>query len=183
MVSWLVKALFIIGPQQWMTSTIFVQDEMIAQLFAMAAAWYLVRGDKPGALVMLALGVVFGKVFMVLPLFYLTLFYRPGWRDARAWLLMMSVYGVNVAWALINDGNVPFVGFSPEPNYGSHYWVPLVESFPDSMALLKNISLSLSVLAQTALCALFMLQSRILQRDLDPWVLIGLPLATFFFTF
>lgn len=187
-ITWLITALFIIGPHQLLTSGVFVQDEVICQLFVVLAAWYLVQERRSMALVMLGLGVLTGKIFLILPMFYLTVFHRPflkrvAWTDAWAWLLVLGVYAINVLWALSNNGNVPFVGFSPEPNYGSHYWVLLVEKYPENIELYKRISLLLSVAVQAALCLWFFLQSRKLQEPLNPWILITLPLAAFFFTF
>ena len=179
----LILALFIIGPHQILTSGVFVQDEVICQLFVVLAAWYLVQGRKTGALIMLALGVLTGKIFLILPLFYLTFYHRIAWRDALAWALVLGVYAVNVLWALANDGNVPFVGFSPEPNYGSHYWVLLVEKYPQHIEQFKQVSLLLSVATQAILCLVFFIRSNYLREPLNPWILIVLPLAVFFFTF
>ncbi len=184
----LIVALFIIGPHQLLTSSVFVQDEVICQLFVVLAAWYLVQGRKSMALVMLGLGVLTGKIFLILPMFYLTVFHRPffsrvAWTDAYAWVLVLGVYGLNVFWALSNEGNVPFVGFSPEPNYGSHYWTLFVEEYPQNIELFKRVSLLLSVAFQALLCVWFFIASRYLREPLNPWILITLPLALFFFTF
>jgi len=178
-----IKLLFVIAPHQLLTSSVFVQEEVICQLFVVLAVLGLAVERQLLALFMLALCLLTGKIFLVLPMFYLTVFYRRSWSYALPWLMVFGVYGVNVVWAIANNGNIPFVGFSPEANYGSHYWVLAVERYPDFIPLLKRISLLLSVAAQLLICVYFWHKSNNLKSEVNPIPLITIPILVFFFTF
>ena len=180
--TWL-RWLFVLGPHQFVASAVFVQEEVICQLFVLLAVLALAHGNKTLAGLWLAAGVLLGKIFLALPLLCLTVLYRPASKDAWAWALVIGTYALNVAWATINDGLLPLVGFNPYPDYASSYWVPIVTSFPDSMESIKRISLGLSALLQAIVLASLYRRSIEASAPVPPLVLLCLPLTAFYLTF
>ena len=182
-VSWVIRWGMTLGPHQILTSTVFQQEEVISQMILLIAALLVLTNRKTLAMMALAVGVLVGKIFFILPLFYLTVFYKQSLKDAWAWSLVFVVYGISVSWALSTGGNLPLVGFTPDPTYGSTFWVLIVDRYPDSLSLHKNISLMLCVLGQALTCLYFLLQSNRFRTSLNPIMLLAWPLALFFFTF
>ncbi len=184
----LMLIIFILAPYQFLTTTVFVQDEIIAQFWVVLAALLLSRDRHGPALLALAMGTLTGKVFLLLPWFFIAVFAQPvskaPWRAIiGSGTLIALVYAVSMAAALNSGGAVPLVDFVPGANYSVTVWALLVTAVDGGSATLKQWSLVFSLIAQTALVIYCLVRSRFLKYSLDYTVLLVAPVALFFATF
>lgn len=139
---------FVFSPHQILATTVFVQDEIISQLFFIVAAYFIIKDQKFTCVIVLMLGVLFGKVFFVVPLFYILTFYKFRLKHFLVLLVPLVVQIWITIAAIVNSSEVPLVGFYPSGQYASHYWVYVVQLDVFSIAQMKYASLLLCVIAQ-----------------------------------
>lgn len=180
-----IGLLFVIAPFQLLSSVVFVQDELISQLFVMLTVYALVKGHRLGAILTLSIGILAGKVFFIIPLFYVFWFYRfrVDWRDFLAVTPFVLIYGWSVLAAIASNGNIPFDGFSPSAKYASTFWVLGIKHFGMNSDSLKPLSLALSMAAQLALIIYALSNWRKLSSTDGAILLVGTSIASFFLTF
>ena len=180
-----VGLFFVIAPFQLLSSVVFVQDEIIAQFFVLLTIYALIRTNRLAAILALSVGVAVGKVFLVIPLFYVFWFFRfrVDWRDFAVASVFVWVTGWTVLVAHLAEGNVPFVGFSPSAKYASTFWVLGIKHFGLDSETLKPVSLALSLAAQLALIVYALCYWRTLNSVNGAILLVGVSLTAFFLTF
>lgn len=185
---WLLPALFVVMPFQWLTSSVFVQDEIIAQLWLLLAVAALQRNRSDWALFALAAGVLTGKIFLIVPWFFVAVFVRPWgrapWRAALAsGALIVLVYAIAMAAALQRAGSLPLIDFVPGAHYSVTVWALLIDVVPEGSEALKRWSLLLSVAAQALLIGACLHGTRWGRSGMAPNWLLTAPLALFMASF
>ena len=185
---WLL-VLFIISPHQSFASVFFIQEDVIAQLFMLIALLFLLHEKRGYCIATLVCGVLIAKLFFVVPLFYVGLFYGQRLFRQRvvdgilALLPLVMVYIFIITQALNNGGEVPIRDFTPPAIYAGNYWVLLINANPELLEFYKNISLVLTTFVQLLVIASLLYFNRNRQQPWHPIVLLVIPLAFFFGTF
>lgn len=119
-----VTAVLVLAPVGWMTSSVMLQDEVVAATFMVGAFLCRARGREVEAALLMALGVVAGKIFLLVPLLALVLTSRR-WLGAggAAASLIGGVYLWLGVMSQLRGGPPPLVGFSPGADFASSMWV------------------------------------------------------------
>lgn len=139
-----VSIVWMLAPIGMMTSTIMCQEEVVGAMFVAAVCWLVVSDRIRAALVICGLGVVAGKIYLLVPLAGL-IFCGPvhprEWarRTALGFSLIALAYAVAaVSW--IRAGQFPLAGFTPgvEPSINIWGLVPIINDVDDH--LLRRIS-------------------------------------------
>lgn len=172
--------LFVLGPHQILLATVFVQDETIAQCAMLIAAVWLASGHTVAAQWALAGGMLFGKVFLLLPAAFLLLLRGDRARQLVPLALVVVVQSVPFL-AAEAGANLPYVGFSPDAVYGSTVWALHTGESPAAVATLKRISLASAAFALAALALAWLLRAR--RVPVDSMTLLGVPVALFLLPF
>lgn len=181
------KWLLVIAPHQFLLVVAFVQDESISQLLLVAALFCLLQRRTVAAVCCLVAGVLFGKIFFLIPLFYVIVMYPGRVKSLLATLPVFLVYGVVVYMALRVGGTLPLVGFTPGAEYGSTYWVLMLQENLLSAGQAKRISVVVAAVLEGVLL-LWLLKRRWLSGSDNPPAVDTVfymcwPLALFFAIF
>ena len=178
---------FVLAPHQFLTSVVFVQDEVICSLFLLLCFLLKISNRYLSSLFALAAGVLIGKIFLIVPLFYVTVFGNTKMeRWPKHWflplLLIAGVYALVVLMVQQNNGNLPLVGFTPSADYSVMYWTLILQTASD-ISTYKNLSLLLTIATQSVLSLYLIYQCYLKKKHINSTLLISLPLAVFFLTF
>jgi len=184
-----LATLFIVSPHQYLATVFFVQEDIIAQCFMLAAFIALYSGHRSLSIAIMSAGFLIAKMFFLIPLFYV-IFFSGDRKFVRriidgvlAVTPMVIVYYITITNALANGGEVPIRDFTPDAKYAANYWVMLLKAFPEQLVQVKNASLLLSLIAQVVLIAVFFNLHYIKKIRISPAVLLTIPLVVFFATF
>jgi hypothetical protein len=112
-------------PAGWVTTAIFGQDEVIAAAFLGATVCALSSGRPLTALGLCGLGVVAGKIYLLLPLLALLLLLeRPGLRARLVVALgpVVLVQGAVVVVAWASGTPTPLADWVPRAHHGVNLW-------------------------------------------------------------
>jgi len=175
----------IVAPYMIMVATVTGQDEIIGFMFMCIAVAAIHDSNKPLALISLTCGVLFSKIFFIVPLFYVLFFWNFRIRDVLLTLPILLVYFLTFYAAYKNDGHAPFVGFSPSASHSVLFWILLIKNnFLGGVDTVKNIGLMFSLVSQLILIVLFW-RKRIWinERVENRVVLLAFPLLLFLMFF
>lgn len=184
----LIVGLYILAPHQIFTTIFFVQEDIIGQLFILLAFLMLSTQRKLAAMLVLLVGVLAAKLYLIVPLFYVALFFGrrhlfvQASHFALALIPIVLIYYLTISNAISNGGHIPIVDFTPDAVYAANYWVVLLKAFPEKLDLFKYTSVLLTLVLQLVLTAVFYFYSK-KGHTINAAVLLVLPLALFFATF
>lgn len=115
-------ACFIAFPMGWMTTVVMPQDEVIAATFIMAMIALIGRGMILRGLFIGGIGVIAGKIFVVLPLGALVLLLRRSTLIHRG----VAAFALPIALQLFvqvqQAGQEGLLNFSPAAAFGANIW-------------------------------------------------------------
>jgi len=122
---------FCLNPCGWMTTAVMAQDEVIAATFLLAAVLVTSRGHRRAGLLLCGLGVVAGKIFLLLGVLGLSVHGARG-AGRRGSALVQSLglgllpVGLIYGWvgmaAFLHGNPWPLSGFVPEVPFGVNIW-------------------------------------------------------------
>ena len=180
---------FIVSPHQYFSSVFFIQEDVIAQLFMLIALAFILEKKRMLCIFVLVMGVLSAKLFFVIPLFYIVIFQgnhkfiNRVFHGISALIPLIIIYCISIINALNNGGEVPIRDFTPDAAYAANYWVILLNMYPDSLTLFKNISVYISALVQLLLFSVLLFISSKRTVSWSPTILLTIPLGFFFGTF
>ena len=96
---------------------------------------------------------------------------------------IVIIYYITISNAISNGGDVPIQDFTPDAKYAANYWVILLKVFPESLDLIKNTSLFLSLIGQIIVMGVLYRLYYVKKLRLHPISLLTIPLVVFFATF
>lgn len=175
----------IAAPYMIMVSTVTGQDEIIGFMFMCMAVAAIHYSNKSLALISLGCGVLFSKIFFIVPLFYVLFFCKFRFRDILLVLPVFLIYLLTFYSAYKNNGHMPFVGFSPSASHSVLFWILLIKTqILGSVDNVKNIGLLISVFSQIILIILFWRKRKwLLERVENQAILLAFPLLLFLMFF
>ncbi len=140
---------WIVFPMGWMTSTVMAQDETVAGAFVALVMWLHVSGRSQAALLAASVGVVAGKIFLLLTIPALVLLSMPEASWKRRFVLAgaapAAVYLWIAAAARLRGNPLPLVGFEPSAAFGITGWTLM--SVPTHTAAVSSKLLVLLAIA------------------------------------
>lgn len=123
---------FLLLPMGWMTSTIMAQDEVIAACFVLLPTMAMMAGWPLTALAIAGIGVVAGKIFLVLVLLVLLAISQAPSLRARLAAGFGPIFLVYVPVSFVrwlHDQPQPLLGLRPDPYFGTNFWILLKAHF------------------------------------------------------
>ncbi|ACB93888.1 hypothetical protein [Beijerinckia indica] len=119
---------FLALPMGWMTSIVMAQDVVIVTAFLLLAILLFISGRHRLALFSCGLGVICGKLFIILEIFTLLAFCsrkRIIAYGAIGLSPVILVYGLMSIHRIMHGLPLPLVSFRPDPYFGTNFWILL----------------------------------------------------------
>ncbi len=176
------KWLTVFSPSLVLTTSVFVQDEIISYFFVALALHSYLRSKPTLAIFSLTCGILLGKIFLIVPLFFVFLFLKVSVKTLAALVPLAAIYGLVVIAAVDKGGYLPLVGFSPGADYSSFLWVLLIQSQPNNLEAIKLFSLLSTALLQLLFFALFLYVRYFRDIPIRAETLVLVPLSGLFLT-
>lgn len=128
----LLLGAFILFPAGWMTTVVMAQDEVVAMAFITLVLWLALTGRHMAAITACSIGVVAGKIFLLVPLAamvlimpYRSIFYRAALAATPA----LAIYLLNTVASGMNQAQDSLLSFSPTFPFGVNAWVLVADHF------------------------------------------------------
>jgi len=175
----------IVAPYMIMVATVTGQDEITGFMFMCIAVAAIHNSNKTLTLISLICGVLFSKIFFIVPLFYVLFFWKFRIKHILLILPIVLVYLLTFYAAYKNDGHAPFVGFSPSASHSVLFWILLLKNkVLGDVDSIKNIGFMFSLASQLILIVLFRLKKNWLEERAEHRiVLLVFPLLLFLLFF